>query len=164
MMAPLVLVSPPAGTPDVVVAHRASWRDRVIARLRSTRLDAQLAQGVAPTASAPLALRAEALGHSRFRTMLGERIRHVLHEAREPQRTLWARVPLHRKAVLAAAHELDDLAARLHSPGPLAARGVAQVRLLLVDGASPLYFSRAEVDLRAAVARALADLNPSFGW
>jgi hypothetical protein len=163
-MAPLVLVKPPAGTADVVVARRASRRDRLVARLRRTRLDAQLAQGVAPTASASLALRAEALGHSGFRTMLGERIRHVLDEARHPRRTLWAQVPLHRKAVLAAAHELDELARRLLSPGLLAARGVAQVRLLLVDGRSPLYFSRAEVELRAAVARALEDLNPSFGW
>jgi len=119
---------------------------------------------VAPTASAPLALRAEALGRSRFRTMLGERIRHVLYEAREPRRSPRARVPLHRNAVLAAAQELDELARQLLSPGPLAARGVARVRLLLVDGSSPLYFSRAEVDLRAAVAEALEDLNPSFGW
>jgi hypothetical protein len=163
-MAPLVLVRPAPGSADVVVPRRAGWRDRLMARLCSTRLDAQLAQGVAPTVSAPLALRAETLGHSRFRTMLGERIRHVLDEARRPRRSLWARVPLHRKAVLAAAHELDELARRLLSPGPLAARGVAQVGLLLVDGSSPLYFSRAEVDLRTAVARALEDLNPSFGW
>src|SRR6516165_9488676 len=151
MMAPLVLISPVAGTADVVVARRASWRDRLMARLRSTRLDD------------PLALRAEALGRSRFRTMLGERIRHVLYEAREPRRSRRARVPLHRNAVLAAAQELDELARQLLSPGPLAARGVARVRLLLVDGSSPLYFSRAEVDLRAAVAEALEDLNPSFG-
>jgi len=163
-MAPLVLISPVAGTADVVVARRASCRDRLMARLRSTRLDDQLARGVAPTASAPLALRAEALGRSRFRTMLGERIRHVLYEAREPRRSPRARVPLHRNAVLAAAQELDELARQLLSPGPLAARGVARVRLLLVDGSSPLYFSRAEVDLRAAVAEALEDLNPSFGW
>jgi hypothetical protein len=163
-MAPLVLVKPPAGGADVVVARRASWRDRLTARLRRTRLDAQLAEGVAPTAGASLALRAEALGHSRFRTMLGEGIRHVLDEARNPRRTLWAPVPVHRKAVLATAPELDELARRLLSPGPLAARGVAQVRLLLVDGSSPLYFSRADVDLRAAVTRALEDLNPSFGW
>jgi hypothetical protein len=163
-MAPLVLVSPPAGTPDVVVARRASWRDRVMARLRRTRLDAQLAQGVAPTTSASLALRAQALGQTRFRTMLGEGIRHALDGARDPRRTRLAHVPLHREAVLATAHELDELARRLLSPGPLAARGVAQVRLLLVDGSSPLYFSRADVDLRAAVTRALEDLNPSFGW
>jgi len=150
-MAPLVLISPVAGTADVVVARRASWRDRLMARLRSTRLDDQLARGVAPTASAPLALRAEALGRSRY-------------EAREPRRSPRARVPLHRNAVLAAAQELDELARQLLSPGPLAARGVARVRLLLVDGSSPLYFSRAEVDLRAAVAEALEDLNPSFGW
>lgn len=163
-MAPLVLVRPAPGSADVVIPRRASWRDRLTARLRRARLDAQLAQGVAPTASASLALGAEALGHSRFRTMLGEGIRHVLDEARDPRRIRFAQVPLHRNAVLAAAHELDELARRLLSPGPLAARGVAQVRLLLVDGSSPLYFSRAEVDLRTAVTRALEDLNPSFGW
>ena len=163
-MAPIVLVRPTVDTADVVVARRASWRDRLMARLRRTRLDGQLARGVAPSASAPLALRAEALGHGGFRTMLGERIRHVLEQARGPRRISRVTVPLHREAVLEAAQELEELAGRLLSPGLLAARGVAQVRLLLVDGSSPLYDSHASDELRLAVVRALEDLNPSFGW
>jgi hypothetical protein len=163
-MAPLVLVRPAADTADVVVARRASWRDRLMAILRRARLDEQLARGVDPSASAPLAPRAEALGRGRFRTMLGERIRHVLDEARGPHRISWVRVPLQRAAVLEAAQELDELAGRLLSPGLLAARGVAQVRLLLVDGRGPLYYSGDSDELRIAVVRALEDLNPSFGW
>ena len=122
-MAPIVLVRPTVDTADVVVARRASWRDRLMARLRRTRLDGQLARGVAPSASAPLALRAEALGHGGFRTMLGERIRHVLEQARGPRRISRVTVPLHREAVLEAAQELEELAGRLLSPGLLAARG-----------------------------------------
>jgi hypothetical protein len=64
------------------------------------------------------------------------------------------------RAVAAAAQEMDLLAARLLAPGPVSARGVAQVRLLLTDGCGPLYFDGSGVDLRAALARALADLEP----
>ena len=163
-MAPLVLVRPMVDAGVVVVPRGACGRDRLAARLGSTRLDAQLARGVAPNATPSLALRAQALGQSGFRTMLGERIREVLDDARGPRRMSLARVPLNRKGVLAAAEELEELARRLLSPGPLAARGVAQVRLLLIDGTGPLYFSRAGEELRTVVARALEDLNPSFGW
>ena len=118
----------------------------------------------ARSASGALALRAEALGHGRFRRMLGERIRHVLEEVSGPRRISRVTVPLHREAVLEGAQELEELARRLLSPGLLAARGVAQVRLLLVDGCSPLYYSRASDELRVAVVRALEDMNPSFEW
>jgi hypothetical protein len=62
--------------------------------------------------------------------------------------------------VLDAAGELDALGDRLLSPDPVAARGVAQVRVLLTDGTGPLYRRGATEDLRAAVTRALASLQP----
>ena len=62
------------------------------------------------------------------------------------------------------AMRLDSELAAGAAPGPLAARGIAQVRLLLTDGRSPLYFGGTTEDLRTAVSRALADLQPTFGW
>jgi hypothetical protein len=61
--------------------------------------------------------------------------------------------------VLAAAEHLETLASRLLGPGPVSARGVAEVQVLLSDGSGPLYDPGAAEDLRAAVARALHDLD-----
>ena len=69
-----------------------------------------------------------------------------------------------RTEVLATAETLGDLAERLVSPGPLGARGLAQVRLLVTDGASPLYWRGATEDLHAFAARALEALEPAFLW
>jgi hypothetical protein len=66
--------------------------------------------------------------------------------------------------VLAAAEELDALATRLMSPGFLASRGLASVRLLLSDGRSPLYWHGATEELRAAVSRAREALEPRIEW
>ena len=96
--------------------------------------------------------------------MLADGIHRVLAEARGSRRLFVAQVPLCRRGVLAAADQLEELAARLVAPGPLSARGIAQVRLLLTDGRSPLYFGATTEGLRAAVSRALADLQPTFGW
>jgi hypothetical protein len=159
----LVLLRPGCDE-DAVVAKPARWRDRLAARLRSRVLDSQLAAGVPPAASAALSLRAQALGHGPSRTLLGDRIRHVLDEARGAGRITRAQVPVRRSEVLAAAAELEELATRLLAPGPLAARGLAQARLLLTDGASPLYFGGAVEELGAVAARALEALHPSFGW
>ena len=162
-MARLVLLTP-VQNGDVVLAARPRLRDRLTARWRAMRLDSELAAGAAPGERAALAIRAEALGETRIRSVLADGIRRVLAEARGTRRLFLAQVPLHRRAVLAAAEQLEELAARLLAPGPLAARGIAQVRLLLTDGRSPLYFGGTTEDLRTAVSRALADLQPTFGW
>lgn len=73
-------------------------------------------------------------------------------------------VPTLRTEVLAAAVQLDELTDALLTPGPLAARGLAQIRLLLTDGTSPLYYRGAPEDLRAAATRAVEALQPAFSW
>jgi hypothetical protein len=161
-MAPLVLLtSGEAG--DVVVARRAGWRERVTARLRANRLDTELARGAAPTRVA-LALRAENLGEPRIRERLGRSVRRILEDARTGHPRSIARVPLQRSEVLAAARELDRIADTLLTPGPVAASGVAQVRLLLINGAGPLYTRDGPAGLRAAATRALDALQPAFYW
>ncbi len=96
--------------------------------------------------------------------MLGASIRRLLAEARGNPRLTRAQIPTRRREVLAAADRLDELATQLVAPGPVAARGVAQSRLLLTDGSSPLYHARATEQLLSAITRALDGLRPAFGW
>ena len=161
-MAPLVLLNAAEGG-DVVVPKRAGWRERVAARLRPNRLDTELARGAAPTRAA-LALRAQDLGERRNRERLGRSIRRILDDARRDRPPSIARVPIQRSEVLAAAWELDRIAETLLTPGPVAASGVAQVRLLLSNGAGPLYTRDAPDGLRSAATRALDALQPAFHW
>jgi hypothetical protein len=161
-MAPLVLLTP-AHDANVVLATRPRLRDRAAARVRAHRLDSELAAGAAPGERAALAIRAQALGERRIRTTLANGIRRVLDEARGPRRLSIARIPFHRRAVLSAGDQLEELATRLLTPGPLAARGIAQVRLLLTDGRSPIYYGSSTEELLAAVSRALTALEPTFG-
>ena len=48
-------------------------------------------------------------------------------------------IPVHRAGVVAAEELIDDVTLVLHSPRPVRARGMARLRLLLSDGAGPLY-------------------------
>jgi hypothetical protein len=162
-MAPLLLLSSDQDGAAVLPA-RARVRHRVAARLRARRLDRELAAGTAPGARPALTLRAQALGERSVRTTLAKALRHAIAEAHRPQTLSIAQVPLHRSAVRRAAEELDALASRLLAPGPVAARGIAQARLLLTDGASPLYDGGATEELRDVAGRALAALEPAFGW
>jgi hypothetical protein len=161
-MAPLVLLRA-AERGDVVVARRAGWRERVTARLRANRLDTELARGAAPTRAA-LALRAQDLGGRRTRERLSRSVSRILDDARTDRPLSKAQVPTQRTEVLAAAWELNRIAEILLTPGPVAASGVAQVRLLLINGAGPLYCQNAPGRLRAAAARALDALQPTFHW
>ena len=163
-MAVLVIVRPEQISGEVVVARRARLRERLVARIAARRLDGELARGVAPQARASLALRAQALGEQATRDALAQGLMLALNSARCPPAPCAARVPIAHKQVLAAASELEELAERLLAPGPVAARGLAQVRLLLTDGAGPLYRRGAGSELRSLVARACASLEPQFQW
>jgi hypothetical protein len=123
-------------------------RDRVACRLRAGALDRAIASG-ASSGDAVLALRAGELVRRCQREELASGLRRVLRAA--------GRDPLVRREVLRGRAELARLASRLQAPGPVEARGVAQVRLLLTDGTGPLY-NRG--DVRAAAERALAALAP----
>ncbi|HEY2436327.1 MAG TPA: hypothetical protein VGH93_04040 [Solirubrobacteraceae bacterium] len=163
-MAPLVILRPAHSAGEIVVARRAHLHERLAARWRAHSLDSELARGVAPEARAALALRAQTLGEPRVRWFLARQVQRVLDEARWPPRPSRARIPPRRDEVLAAAEELDALATRLMSPGFLASRGLASVRLLLSDGRSPLYWHGATEELRAAVSRAREALEPRIEW
>ncbi|HEX4283181.1 MAG TPA: hypothetical protein VHZ27_20600 [Solirubrobacteraceae bacterium] len=161
-MVPLVLLKA-AEDRDVVVPTRPGWRERVTARVRANRLDTELARGAPPTHVA-LALRAQDLGERRTRQRLSRSVRRILDDARTDRPLSLARVPTQRREVLVAARELERIAETLLTPGPVAASGVAQVRLLLIDGAGPLYSRDAPGALRVAATRALDALEPAFQW
>jgi hypothetical protein len=143
-----------------IVFRRARLRDRLVARFRAAALDDELARGVAPEASVALLLRARRLIAPSTRVALAREIDGILREALSGYVWVVSRVTPRRREVLDAAEELDALAHRLVAPGPVAADGVARVRLLLTDGCGPLYFHGASEGLRTVVAAALDSLEP----
>jgi hypothetical protein len=54
---------------------------------------------------------------------------------------------------------LEEVADRLIGDEPLDSRGLAQLRLLLSDGAGPLYYRPGANDLEPALKRAVAALE-----
>lgn len=111
-------------------------RDRIHARVRTTSLDHQLAEGASPESSVPIALHAARLCRPKERRSLAASLREVAAAARGSRRT---RAPINRESIRLALAELETLAGRLESNGPIDVRGVARVRMLLGDGAGPLY-------------------------
>jgi hypothetical protein len=133
---------------------------QILVRGRATQLDRALAAGTSPEASASLAVRAAQLTSTGFRHDLAASLRRILMAAGEPAwpaaRTV--RVPLRTARVSQAASLLAELASRLLEAGPVPARGVAMVTLMLADGTGPLYREASGGDLAATAARASAAL------
>jgi hypothetical protein len=134
-------------------------RDRLQTWIRSSRLDSDLARGVPPESTAALAIHAERLARPATCRQLARSITRIAAEAR-PESWTNPIVPLCRDEVRDARSELEALADRLAAEGPVSAKGVAQVRVLLTDGTGPLY-CRSQVHLKARAGQALAALDPS---
>lgn len=151
----VLLLRPAHGPADIVLAWRVPRRDRIVARLHARRLDVELARGADPEADPALALRAAILTTPGRRRGLASALKRIAASAGET-RPGW-----HPSSARAAVAELEPellaLARRLVAPGPVAARGVAEVRLLLTDGARPLHAGRS--DLRSAVEDAARHLE-----
>jgi hypothetical protein len=163
-MARLVILRPQKSASAVLVARPARFCERLTARLCASRLDVELARGVAPEARAALALRAQTLGETGTRKALARSLRDVLDDARHGSRRRRGQIATLKADVLAAADQLERLIERLLEPGLVAARGCAHARMLLIDGSGPLYCRGASHDLRAAAAEALAGLEPALRW
>jgi hypothetical protein len=127
-------------------------------------LDCELARGVPPEARAALALRAQAIGETRTREVLAQSLQQILGDARQGSQPRRGQIATLTADVLAAADQLERLIERLLEPGIVAVCGLAQVRMLLIDGGGPLYFRGASQDLEAAAASALANLEPAPEW
>lgn len=135
-----------------VLPRRPRPADRVRARLRSHRLTRDLAAGGSPDATMLHALRAQALVAPRTRVDLARSLARTLHGAQAQRLVPEPTLPVRSTPVRRASRELQDLVDRLLSPGPVSARGMALVALLVNDGAGPLHYA-VDVDELVAAAR-----------
>jgi len=153
-----------AGTADdrrVVVQRVRGW-DRLVARCRTLPLDEALGAGAAPDASAALSLRARALIGYPMRRQLAADLRSLVAMAWDPSPARHGWGPACRLRLRPATEPLLALAGDLDADRPVNARGVALVRLLLADGAGPVYGLAGEpIDtLLGAIAEARNALRP----
>jgi hypothetical protein len=141
--------------------RRVRWRDRVVARVRTSALDRRLAAGASPESSVLLALHAARLCEPTERQVLARSLTRIVAAADAPMvRRLAA--PVHRPAVQRARAELAAVAGRLVASGPVDVQGVARVRTLVADGTGPLYRFGPPERLRHELTEVLAALD-SFG-
>jgi hypothetical protein len=135
--------------------RRVRWWDRLVARLRASELDVQLAAGASPESSIVLAVHAGRLCEPAQRRLLARSLTRIVAASDAPMRSR-LKAPVCRPAVQQARAELAALAGRLSASGPLDVHGVARVRTLLSDGTGPLYQSAPPERLRHELTAVLA--------
>jgi len=125
--------------PDVLVPRAGrKLRLDLLARLGAQWLDSRLAAGLSPESSDVLFAHAVRIARPRSCAALASSLRKVETAAQKPV-GLSNAAPLRRDDILCARDELLALAERLERTGPIQARGIAEIRLLLNDGSGPLY-------------------------
>ena len=134
------------------------WRVRLMAYLRRWSLDEALAEGARPDSDPALRWRARQLTSIAERRAIARALNGAIKRADRPER--WsAAAPVAHASVRAARESLDGLAHDLVRPGEVSARGVAAARVLVADGASPLWGNSEPRDLLDAVEAARIGLN-----
>ncbi len=142
------------GQPVPRVIHL--W-DRLRARLLASSLDRKLASGRSADSSALLSLRARLLLAPAMRRTLAGAYARLAGPWSTPAPRSHLSIP--SRPLGRAQDELEVLSHRLDT-GPVDVRGVAQARVLLTDGAGPLYLPRSEDDLRVAALAVIDALDP----
>ena len=145
--------------PGCVRLERTRTLARVRARVRARHSDRALASGISPDSNACVSVRAHELIGWPTRAALARAIRRLIHEAGHPVTPMSFHVPLCRAKIGRSRDTLEGLADRLLTDGPLDARGLAQISLLLSDGAGPVYDRPNANDLQPALERAIAALD-----
>jgi hypothetical protein len=112
---------------------------RLRARLFASRLDREVEVGIVPLPGSSLAVHIARLTSVQEREALARTLRQALAELRHGRRGFSAHVPAHPERLATCRGVIDDITLLLHSPRPVRARGMARLRLLLSDGAGPLY-------------------------
>jgi hypothetical protein len=156
-MATLILTDQLDST--VVISRRPRAGERLVTRVRGWNLDIAIAGGACPDSSGALSLRANELISWRTRRRLASTILTLLHDASSPPAPRHENVPVCWQKVAHARAPLQELVDRLLSRGPVAARGVAQVRLLLRAATSPLYSGSHVDDLAQSLQAAIDALQ-----
>jgi len=145
--------------PGCVIVERTRATARVRVRMRARQLDRDLARGISPDSSVCLSVRAHDLIGQRARGALARAIRRLLDDATGPVQSGHFNVPICRSKVRRSKGTLEKLGDRLLGDGPLDARGLAQLRLLLSDGAGPIYSHPGANDLEPALQCVLTALE-----
>jgi hypothetical protein len=145
-----------------LVSRPRRWWDRLEARVLAPSLDRRLAAGHAPESGRRLAARAVVLVSPDHRRALARNWEHLLDTVGGAGPAP-GRVPLCRHRIAAAEPALRAMVCALEAPLPVPAAGVARARLLLSDGAGPLYNRSCPVDLVEAVDQLIGELDPSAG-
>lgn len=122
------------------------------------RLDCELAAGRRPDSSPQHARRAAQLVGPRCRRELADGLRRLIAAADAPRPPFTAAIAPRRDEVRGAHEVLEALIERLLDDVPVRPRGVALVRVMLTDGASPAYAPRRPGALRAWAQTALQAL------
>jgi len=120
------------------------------------RLDRLLADGQSPATNPLLAIRAAQLARPAPRRRLAASLRDAVCSLEDSAFAQYLRpeAPVAAASVRACVREIDELTRALTGPSP-SPRGVAIVRVLLTDGAGPLYDRGQAGHLRATVLAAL---------
>ena len=112
-----------------------------------------LAFGANVHAGTPLAIHAERLTSIREREGLARTFRRCIGDAHSDSPFRSGRIEVNAPNMIAAEEIIDSITLRLHSPRPVTARGMARLRILLADGASPLYrYGRGDLKERLTAA------------
>ncbi len=130
------------------------------AALRSVTLDRELAAGVDPETNAALAVRARRLTGPRGRKLVVDGLAGALSRASDGTPGFTAAVRPQARELRESSAVLSALEARLRASEPVTARGVALLRVLLTDAASPLYQPSAPGELASRLRAAAAALEP----
>jgi hypothetical protein len=146
-----------AGGPQI--AARAGVLTHLSVQVRRRRLDEALAGGAPPETASVLALRARQLTRLSNRRTIADGLRRMVRETAAGTPPSRARISPRRSQVRAACGELTRLADALATPGPVAARGVAEAWILLTDGAGPLYNANSPASVSTRAASAADDLR-----
>jgi hypothetical protein len=139
---------------------RRPW-NRLVVAMRASSLDRRLAAGEPPESSILLAVRAQDLTSAASRNTLRRDWEHLLALPTKPRtrRTIYAHI--RRARIETAIPEIKHLIATLAEPGVCTAQGIAMAKVLLTDGAGPLYGVRSALSLRAAIRKATTRLQYS---
>jgi hypothetical protein len=132
-------------------------RTRLAARLWAGSLDRELADGADPADCPQLAARAAYLTCPATRARLAATVERFVTAADLPAAR--ARVHPSRGGVRANRNRMLELTARLRDDAPVYARGVAEVNLMLSDGAGPAYVDGHGDALARQLTSVLADLR-----
>ncbi len=138
--------------------RRVTMRDRLVARLRASALDQQLAAGAAPESSISLSVHAGHLCTPAQRRLLARSLSRIATAGDAPAGSRLTS-PLCRPAVRRARSELQAVIDRLLASGPVDVHGVARIRRLVADGGGPLYRQSSADHLQAELRAVLVAMN-----